>query len=146
MKRIIITALAATLMFSLMPTGVAAATGGSGSKNEITIQRDAQYDILGSIIHVGLNVKCQSSPLGLPGQVEVMVTQEPPETPYPISIGSGLQNVVCDGKTHTVGVSIFGEGFDAGRAQASAILLPAVDTSVGKTFSAERTINITPMS
>lgn len=143
MKRMIIAALATVMLFALMPIGSAAATGGTTAKNQISIQRDAQYDVDGFIIHVGLVVTCEKSPLALPGSVEVSVTQDPPETPYPLTAGSGLNNVVCDGKPHAVGVTVQGEGFDAGKAHATATLFPAVDTSsAAKTVTTQRDIYI----
>lgn len=145
MKRVMITTLAALMMLSLMPIGVAGATGGSKTKakNTITIERDAQYDVVGSIVHVGLNVKCEKSPLGIPGQVEVDLTQSPPETPEPVAVSFGVDNVVCDGKTHLVGVTTQGLGLDAGRAQATATLYPAVDSgSALDTVTTSRTVTI----
>jgi hypothetical protein len=112
-----------------LPLGLATAkaTGGSGTtgSNSVSIAQDAQYDLLGGIIHVGLTVSCKNN-MGAPGQVEVTVEQWPPETPYYMAAGGGLNNVVCDGKPHTVGVSVTGEGFDAGRAKATATLIPPV--------------------
>jgi hypothetical protein len=55
----------------------------------------------------------------MPGEVLVDVTQEPPESPTPAH-GIGTQAVVCDGQTHTVGVSVFVGPFDAGTALAKA--------------------------
>jgi hypothetical protein len=74
------------------------------------------------------------------GLVDVMVEQFPPETPYPMGFGSGPQPVVCDGKTHTVGVTIVGEGFDAGRAKATATL--TVPPSMQPAATATRWITI----
>lgn len=97
--------------------GVAKATG-SPPANSVTIQEHADYDFVGTAIDVGLRVRCT----GGSGAVIVNVKQSPPETPYPVSAGSGSQNVVCDGYTHTVGVTFTGFGFDAGRAWATADL------------------------
>jgi hypothetical protein len=100
--------------------GAAKATGGGGTPaNQVTIQEHADYDAAGLVLDVGLYVRCQG---GVNGLVNVQVDQTPPETPYPVGFGSGPQSVVCDGKTHTVGVTIVGEGFDAGRAKATANL------------------------
>jgi hypothetical protein len=97
--------------------GVAKATG-SPPANTVTIQERADYDFVGTQIDVGLRVRCT----GGSGNVIVNLSQSPPETPYPVSAGSGTQIVACDGYTHTVGVTLDGFGFDAGRAWATADL------------------------
>jgi len=124
--------LAVALSVGFLP-GVAKANGG-GSQTEVTIQPQAEYILADSVINVGLYVKCQ----GGSGDVVVNVTQSQPATPYPIAAGSGPQIVVCDGQTHSVAVTVTGEGFDAGTAQATA------DLSVGLTVvaHAQRSINI----
>jgi hypothetical protein len=103
------------LSAGLMP-GVAKAGGGGGSTNQVTIQPQASYIFASSILAVGLYVKCQ----GGSGVVAVTVTQSTPETPDGMAAGSGLQNVVCDGQTHSVAVTVAGFGFDAGAAWATA--------------------------
>jgi hypothetical protein len=129
-----------------LPFGMGAARAtGTPPANEVIIQPDAQYDLLGNIIHVGLRVRCKAGTLpGTPGQVDVVVEQFPPETPYPVAEGSGLNNVVCDGRTRTVGVSILGVGFDAGRAKATATLIPPL--GAGGMVTTKRTINIVVMN
>ena len=116
--------------------GVAQANDQGSGPNQVTIQPQASYILADSVINVGLNVKCQ----GGSGNVVVMVTQSPPETPQPVAAGSGPQLVVCDGHTHSVAVTITGFGFDAGTAWATADLTttgsPAVVTH------AQRSINI----
>jgi len=69
----------------------------------------------------------------------VNVTQSPPATPYPIAAGSGPQIVVCDGQTHSVAVTVTGEGFDTGTACATADLRTGSPTVVAH---AQRSINI----
>ena len=121
MKRIhlftLLSVLAVALSVGLLP-GVAEASGGGGSQNQVTIQPQASYILAGGVIDVGLYVKCQ----GGSGDVNVTVTQSSPATPYPIAAGSGPQIVVCDGQTHSVAVTVTGEGFDAGTASATADL------------------------
>ena len=121
MKRIrlftLLSVLAVALSVGLLP-GVAKANGGGGSQNQVTIQPKAEYILAGGAINVGLYVKCQ----GGSGDVVVNVTQSQPATPYPIAAGSGPQIVVCDGQTHSVAVTVTGEGFDAGTASATADL------------------------
>ncbi|MBV9208934.1 MAG: hypothetical protein JO037_26785 [Actinobacteria bacterium] len=92
--------------------------GGGGSQNQVIIQPQAQYILAGSVIDVGLYVKCQ----GGSGEVIVNVNQSPPQTPYPVATGSGPQTVVCDGQFHSVAVTVTGVGFDAGEAWATAQL------------------------
>jgi hypothetical protein len=117
MKRILAAAaLAAPL--ALVP-GIAQATGGTGGSSSVTINPYADYEAVGFVLDVGLNVRCTG---GVNGLVDVTAEQSPPETPYPVAFGSGPQSVVCDGKTRPVAVTIVGEGFDAGKAKATAIL------------------------
>jgi hypothetical protein len=92
----------------------------TGTTSSVTIHEQADYDAAGFVLDVGLNVRCYG---GVNGLVDVTVEQFPPETPFPVAFGSGPFPVVCDGKTHTVAVTIVGEGFDAGRAKATATLM-----------------------
>ena len=111
-------ALGAAAAFALLlaPVGVADAASASAS---VIIEPNAQYDVKGSILHVELKATCT----GGAGAVVVQVTQEPPETPSPVTaFGSGPNQVVCDGRTHETAVTIFGAGFDAGKATATATL------------------------
>jgi hypothetical protein len=85
-------------------------------------------------LDVGLYVRCT----GGSGSVIVNVSQSPPQTPYPVGVGSGPQIVVCDGRTHRVGVTITGFGFDAGRAWATADLT----TASGGSAHAQRYVTI----
>jgi hypothetical protein len=116
--------------------GIAKATGGGGSSgttNSVYIQQYADYDFVGTQLDVGLYVRCS----GGSGTVIVDVTQSPPETPFPVSHGSGPQLVVCNGSTHSVGVTITGFGFDAGKAWAKATL-----TAPSGSKTAQRSIQI----
>jgi hypothetical protein len=107
--------------------GIAKATGSSGTGSSVSINQYADYDFAGTNLDVGLIVNCT----GASGAVDVTVTQSPPETPYPVSAGSGPQIVVCDGRSHYVGVTVVGFGFDAGKAMASAALTaPSGDVTV----------------
>ena len=136
MKRIhlftLLSVLAVALSVGVLP-GVAEASGGGGSQNQVTIQPQASYILTDSAINVGLNVKCQ----GGSGNVTVDLTQSPPATPSPIAHGDGTQIVVCDGQTHTVAVTVSGFGFDAGTASATADL-----TAPTGVAHAQRSINI----
>lgn len=119
MKRLRLLVLAGVIAAAL-PFGLASAgaSGGSTSGSAVTIDQRADYDFVGAAIDVGLRVRCS----GGSGSVIVNLDQYPPETPYPVGTGSGPQIVVCDGYTHTVGVTVGGFGFDEGRAFAEAIL------------------------
>jgi hypothetical protein len=119
MKRIrlliLLGALAVALPFGVLSVGSAAAAPAFA---DVSIEPNAQYDIEGAILHVELKVTCT----GGAGGAVVEVTQSPPETPYPVAFGSGPNAVVCDGQAHEAAVTIFGEGFDAGKALATATL------------------------
>lgn len=135
-KGLVAAALAAPL--AIIP-GTALATtsgGGSGGKDSVTIQQYADYDAAGFVLDVGLYVRCSG---GVNGVVNVDVSQKPPQTAYPVAFGSGPQTVVCDGNTHAVGVTVAGEGFDAGYAKATATL---VNPTTQKTTKASKSITI----
>jgi hypothetical protein len=139
---VLLGAIAVALPFALL-SGVASATGG-GSTNQVSINQNAQYDTLGGIIHVGLRVRC--APQSTPGLVEVHVKQSPPQV-FVEANGDGFNpEVVCDGATHSVGVTVFVDGaggpFDAGTALATATLTP---TPLSPTTTAQRKINIIVM-
>jgi hypothetical protein len=135
MKRIRLLVLLSVLAVALpvgILSGVAKATG--GTTDQVSINQYADYD-LPSLLQVGLQVRCY----GGEGVVTVQVDQYPPETPYPLTFGSSGQPVVCDGQTHSVGVSVVGEGYDAGKAIATATL---VVPSTAKTTIVKRQIII----
>jgi len=137
MKRIRMLILLGAVAAALLVPVVAKATGGDGgggTTNQVYIQQYADYDFVGTTIDVGLYVRCT----GGSGDVIVNVSQSPPETPYPVGAGSGPQIVVCDGQTHSVGVTIVGAGFDAGKAWATADLT----TASGGSAHAQRWITI----
>ena len=138
MKRVrllvLLGAIAIALPFGLLPAG---ATGGGGATSSLSINQNAQYDVLGDIVHVGLRARCPSSPL--PGTILVHLVQDPPETVMHAEGESLVKEVVCDGQTHTVGATVFGANFDAGRAWATA------DFTFGGSAHAERWINIIVM-
>jgi hypothetical protein len=120
MKRIRLLVLLSVLAVALpvgLLSGIAKATGSTGATSQISINQNAQYDVEGSVVHVGLRVRC-SSPL--PGTVNVTLKQDPPETAFHAEGSNLVKEVVCDGQTHSVGTTIYGLGFDAGRAYATA--------------------------
>jgi hypothetical protein len=134
-KRILMLAVLGMLAVAL-PVGLLPGVAQAASGPQVIIQQDASYNLAGTVLNVGLDVKCQ----GGSGDVIVNVTQSPPETPYPpIAAGSGPQVVVCDGQMHTVAVTVFGGVFDAGTAWATA------DLSIGSpavVAHAQRSITI----
>ena len=134
MKRIVMLTLLGSLAVVLpigLQQGVAQA---SNVGPQVTIQPQASYNFAGTVINVGLDVKCQ----GGSGDVVVNLTQSQPETPFPLAVGSGPQTVVCDGQMHTVGVTVGGFGFDAGTASATADLMVGLTTVA----HAQRSIDI----
>jgi len=115
-------------------TSAGATDDDGGSSNSVTIQQYADYDAAGFFLDVGLYVRCKGNgTVAHNGLVSVKVDQYPPETPFPITFGSGAQPVVCDGTTHEVGVTIGGQGYDAGRAKATATLTPGAGGGSGVT-------------
>ena len=136
MKRIRLLILLGVVAAALVVPTVAKATGGGGGTpaNQVTIQAHADYDAAGTRIDLGLYVRCT----GGTGVVTAQINQSPPETPYPVGVGFGPQNVVCDGHSHTVAVTNTGFGFDAGRAWATADLT----TASGGSAHAERWVTI----
>ena len=85
LKRIRLLVLAGVVAAAL-PFGMSAvgATGSSGSS--VYIQDYADYNLVGTQLDVGLQVRCTDS-TGF-GTVNVQVDQAPPQTPYPVGFGS----------------------------------------------------------
>jgi len=148
MKRVrllvLLGAIAIALPFGLLPAG---ATGGGGATSSLSINQNAQFDVEGSVIHVGLRARCPvigTDPVTgdpIPGTIHVHVTQDPPETVMHAEGDTLVKEVVCDGQTHTVGATVFGANFDAGRAYATAdFTFPLTATA-----TAARWINIIVM-
>jgi hypothetical protein len=127
MKRIRFIILLSAMAVAMVVPVVAKATGSTGTTNSVTIQQYADYEAAGFMLDVGLYVRCKGNGSEAQnGLVSVQVNQSPPQTPYPVGFGSGPQPVVCDGTYHAVGVTIVGEGFDAGLAKATATLTPGL--------------------
>jgi hypothetical protein len=120
-----------------LPLGLSAAHatgsygGGSYSSNTISIDQYADFDFEGSQVDLKLYVKCTGT-----SAVDVTLKQSQPETGSPVTIGVGSSPlVVCDGVTHSVGVTVTGAGYDTGWATATAKLigLPAGNTKASST-------------
>jgi hypothetical protein len=138
MKRIRLLILLSVLAVALpvgFLSGVAKATG--SSRTSVSISQTADYNFAGTQLDVNLLVRC-SGGMGLAevtvnqldvglnvrctgstGTATVHVMQTPPESTHPVS-GFGIQDVVCDGQTHSVGVTLIGSVYDPGRAYAIA--------------------------
>ena len=119
MKRIrllvVLGAIALALPFGL---NAAKATGTTGT-NSVSIDYYADFDTFGTNIDLKLYVRCTGTTAA-----EVTLKQSPPETGSPVTVGVGSNPlVVCDGNTHSVGVTVGGAGFDTGYATATATLL-----------------------
>jgi hypothetical protein len=126
MKRIRLLVLIGAVAVAL-PLGLTTAKATGTTTNSVYIQQYADYDAAGLVLDVGLYVTCKGNgTVAHNGLVTVQVEQYPPQTPFPIGFGSGPQPVVCDGRAHAVGVTIVGEGFDAGAAKAKATLTPGL--------------------
>jgi hypothetical protein len=115
MKKLALTA-GTGLALALAPIGVGAVQASSAYANVI-VETTAQYDIQGSELQVGVKATCTG---GL-GAVSVQVTQSPPESSVE-AVGESGNTVACDGRQHETAVTVFGEGFDAGKALATATL------------------------
>jgi len=116
-KKLVLGAAAAAALATsvvLVPS-VAGAAGGS----QVSINQYADFNFSGTQLDLGLQVSCT----GGTGVVKVSVDQAYPETPDPLRAhGTGVMDVVCDGKTHNVGVTVIGVIYDAGKATATATL------------------------
>jgi hypothetical protein len=140
MKRIRLLVVLGAIAVAL-PLGLttAKATGGSGgtTTNSISIDYYADFDNAGTNIDVKVYVRCTGA-----SAVDVLLQQSPPQTASPVAVGSGPQPlVVCDGNTHSVGVTVVGAGFDTGTAKATATLLGLPSGTVKAKSS--RTVYIT---
>jgi hypothetical protein len=119
MKRIRLLVLLGLVAIAL-PLGVffaggAGAAGSSGTS--VSISQTADFNAFGTELDVNLNVRCTGPAFQL---ATVKVTQSNPETGVAaIGVGSN-PTVVCDGQTHSVGVTVKGAVYDPGKAYAIA--------------------------
>lgn len=137
MKRIRLLVLLGVVVVAL-PLGAVfagnAGAAGSTTTNSVSIRQYADFNLEGVQLDVGLNVRCT----GGTGTATVHVTQALPESGHPVTGFGTNPNVVCDGQTHSVGVTVIGTVYDAGKAYATA----EVDTLNGGTAEAARYITI----
>jgi hypothetical protein len=128
-------AIAAALPFGMTAVG---ATGSTGSSSYVTVDDKADYDNIGTMIDVGLHIRCTDS-TGF-GTVNVTVKQGYPQT-IATAVSDGPTGVVCNGQTHAVAVSTIGAGFDAGSAKVTATLMTPTNSSGNKTVTESVYIN-----
>ena len=138
MKRIRLLVLLGALAIALpvgVLQGVAGATGSGTTTNSVSISQYADFNAFGTQLDVNLLVRCT----GGSGVAKVVVNQDSPETGVPDTTGTGFNvAVVCDGKTHSAGVTVEGVVYDPGKAYAIA----DVTTVTGGTAHAEKWITI----
>jgi hypothetical protein len=138
MKRIrllvLLGVVAIALPLGVVFTGAAGATGSSGTTTSVSISQTADFDTYGAHLDVNLQVRCPAGDFAL---ANVMVTQSNPETGV-AATGDGFNDlVVCDGRTHSVGVTVTGGVFDPGQAKAIADV-----TTLDESAHAEKWITI----
>lgn len=123
MKRVLLAgaAAAAAATAAVLVPQAAGATG-STSGDSIYIAPGADYNLSGASLDLDLVVKCSGSGV-VAGTVNGSVSQSPPETASPVSFSTGNTLVVCDGKSHTVGITVDGAGYDDGYAKATMTLV-----------------------
>jgi hypothetical protein len=117
MKRIrmlvLVGVVAVALPLGVVFTGDAGATGSSGTS--VSISQTADFDTYGLHLDVNLLVRCPPGDFAL---ANVIVNQSNPETGV-AATGDGFNpSVVCDGRTHSVGVTVTGAVYDPGMAYA----------------------------
>jgi hypothetical protein len=109
--------------------GVAKGAGGSkmttATGTYVSISQYADFNFSGTQLDVNLLVRCT----GVDGVANVSVTQDRPETGG-TATGDGFNAlVVCDGRTHSVGVTIIGTIYDPGKAFATATVIAESGTA-----------------
>ena len=124
MKRVLLgvaAAAAAATAAVLVPQAAGATGSGGGGGDSVTVASFADYNLSGASLDLDLVVTCSKGLLQT-GTVTGSVTQQPPETPSPVTLSAGNSLVVCDGKPHAVGLTVDGAGFDDGKAKATVML------------------------
>ena len=126
MKRIRLLVLLGVIAVAL-PVGVVfagnAGAAGSTGTTSVSISQYADFNFSGTQLDVNLLVSCTS--VGGLGVANVSVTQDRPEAGG-TATGDGTNiKVVCDGKTHSTGVTVVGTIYDPGKALATAEVIAA---------------------
>ena len=117
MKRIRLLILLGLVAVALPVGLLQGAAKATGSGTSVGISQTADFNTFGTQLDVNLLVRCT----GGMGLAEVTVNQPQPETGAPDTTGTGFNPfVVCDGNTHSVGVTVEGVVYDPGRAYAIA--------------------------
>ena len=123
-----------------LPLCLTTAKATGGSSGSVSIVSPAQYNFEGTYITVQLYVSCQPAGAVGTGVVFLTVDQEYPETPVLTGAhGTFFADVVCDGRSRAVGVTVPVGPYDAGKAFAAAELVPPS----GSTVETSRWIQIT---
>jgi hypothetical protein len=121
---VVLGALAVALPLGLT-TAKATGTTTGRSSGSVSIVSPAQYNLNGTYITVQLYVSCPPAGAVGTGVVNLTVDQEYPETPDPLGAhGTFFANVVCDGRSRAVAVTVPVGPYDAGKAFAAAVLVP----------------------
>jgi hypothetical protein len=115
MKRIRLLILLGMVAVAL-PLGLLQGVAKAVTGTSVSIAPTADYNIAGTSLDVQLFVRCT----GGSGVANVTVTQTTPETGSVDAEGTGFSPVVCDGQTHSAGVTATGGVFDPGKAKAVA--------------------------
>jgi hypothetical protein len=139
-KRVILglAATAAAASAAVLVPQAAGATGGHPAPTtEIVISSVADYNTAGAELDLGGQIKCKGT--ANMGNITGSVSQAPPQTPYPVSFSTGDALVVCDGQWHSFALTVFGAGYDAGRAKATVTVTPMAG-SPAKTVTSYITI------
>jgi hypothetical protein len=129
MKRIRLLILLSVLAVALpvgILSGIAKAAGGSTTTGTyVSISQYADFNFSGTQLDVNLLVRCTG---GL-GVANVSVTQYQPETGGTATGDGSNIKVVCDGQTHSVGVTVIGTIYDPGKALADAEVIAGSGTA-----------------
>jgi hypothetical protein len=130
MKRIrlliLLGVIAVALPLGVVFAGNAGAAGTSGTTS-VSISQYADFNFQGTQLDVNLLVSCTS--VGGLGVANVSVDQYQPETGGTASGDGSNPKVVCDGRTHSVGVTVVGTLYDPGKAFATAEVVASGGTA-----------------
>jgi hypothetical protein len=130
MKRIrllvLLGVIAVALPLGVVFAGNAGAAGSTGTTS-VSISQYADFNFAGTQLDVNLLVSCTS--VGGLGVANVSVTQDRPESGGTATGDGENIKVVCDGKTHSTGVTVVGTLYDPGKAFATATVTAGSGTA-----------------